>query len=87
MITTFNISIVVHGTVAESNSLLPGETDPYAFPKSMGIFRLLESPKSLTTSSVSQRIVANHEAYVKRNVKKAQSEMKYYEEKTYVAGE
>ncbi|XWS71014.1 hypothetical protein CRYUN_Cryun03dG0100600 [Craigia yunnanensis] len=87
MITTFNISLVVHGTVAESNSLLPGETDPYAVPKSMGIFRLLESPKSITTSSVAQRIVANHEAYMKRNAKKAQSEKKYYEEKTYVAGE
>ncbi|KAK9027375.1 hypothetical protein V6N11_067212 [Hibiscus sabdariffa] len=87
MITTFNISIVVHGTVAESNTLLPGETDPYAVPKRMGIFRVLESPKSLTTSSVAQRIVSNHEAYMKRNAKKTESEKKYYEEKTYVAGE
>ncbi|XVE98866.1 hypothetical protein REPUB_Repub03eG0145700 [Reevesia pubescens] len=87
MITTFNISLVVHGTVAESNSLLPGETDPYAVPKSMGIFRLLESPKSITTSSVAQRIVANHEAYTRRNAKKAQSEKKYYKEKTYVSGD
>ncbi|KAK8661062.1 hypothetical protein V6N13_051964 [Hibiscus sabdariffa] len=87
MITTFNISIVVHGTIAESNTLLPGETDPYAVPKSMGIFRFLESPKSLTTSSVAQRIVTNHEAYMKRNAKKSESEKKYYEEKTYVAGE
>ncbi|KAE8721694.1 putative EF-hand domain-containing protein 1 [Hibiscus syriacus] len=87
MITTFNISIVVHGTVAESNTLLPGETDPYAVPKRMGIFRFLESPKSLTTSSVSQRIVTNREAYMKRNAKKTESEKKYYEEKTYVAGE
>ncbi|XP_022728663.1 ethanolamine-phosphate cytidylyltransferase-like isoform X2 [Durio zibethinus] len=87
MITTFNISLVVHGSVAESNSLLPGETDPYEVPKSMGIFRLLESPKSITTTSVAQRIVANHEDYMKRNAKKAQSEKKYYEEKTYVAGD
>ncbi|XVE79946.1 hypothetical protein DITRI_Ditri14bG0098200 [Diplodiscus trichospermus] len=87
MITTFNISLVVHGTVAESNSLLPGETDPYAVPKSMGIFRLLESPKSITTSSVAQRIVANHEAYKKRNAKKVRSERKYYEDKTYVSGD
>ena len=43
---------------------IQGETDPYAVPKSMGIFRLLESPKSITTSSVAQRIVANHEAYM-----------------------
>ncbi|TXG48670.1 hypothetical protein EZV62_024545 [Acer yangbiense] len=87
MITTFNISLVVHGTVAETNTSLTGETDPYAIPKSMGIFRLLESPKSITTTSVAQRIVANHEAYVKRNAKKAHSEKKYYEEKTFVSGD
>jgi len=30
----------------------------------MGVFRLIESPKSITTSSVARRIVANHEAYM-----------------------
>ncbi|KAK9269663.1 hypothetical protein L1049_001441 [Liquidambar formosana] len=87
MITTFNISLVVHGTVAESNSLLSGETDPYTVPKSMGIFQMLESPKSITTNSVAQRIIANHEAYLKRNAKKAVSEKKYYEHKKYVSGD
>lgn len=38
--------------------------DPYAVPKSMGIFRLLESPKKITTSLIAQRIAANHEAYI-----------------------
>ncbi|XP_012079740.1 ethanolamine-phosphate cytidylyltransferase isoform X2 [Jatropha curcas] len=64
MITTFNISLVVHGTIAECNSLLAGIPDPYAVPKSMGIFQILESPKNITTTSVAQRIVANHEAYM-----------------------
>ncbi|XP_040996895.1 ethanolamine-phosphate cytidylyltransferase-like [Juglans microcarpa x Juglans regia] len=86
MITTFNISLVVHGTVAE-NSLLTVESDPYKVPKSMGIFRLLESPKDITTTSVAQRIVANHDAYTKRNAKKAASEKKYYVEKKYVSGD
>ncbi|KAL0374683.1 UNVERIFIED_CONTAM: Ethanolamine-phosphate cytidylyltransferase [Sesamum radiatum] len=45
MITTFNISLVVHGTIAEKNPLLNGESDPYVVPKSMGIFHMLESPK------------------------------------------
>lgn len=87
MITTFNISLVVHGTVAESNSFLNGAHDPYEVPKSMGIFHMLESPKDITTTSVAQRIIANHEAYKKRNVKKAESEKKYYAEKKYVSGE
>lgn len=85
MIMTFNISLVVHGTVAENS--LYSETDPYEVPKSMGIFRLLESPKDITTTSVAQRIMANHEAYEKRNAKKAQSEKRYYEEKQYVTGD
>ncbi|RZC13762.1 Ethanolamine-phosphate cytidylyltransferase isoform C [Glycine soja] len=62
MITTFNISVVVHGTVSEKS--LNCELDPYEIPKSMGIFRLLESPKDITTATVAQRIMANHEAYV-----------------------
>ncbi|GFZ09204.1 phosphorylethanolamine cytidylyltransferase 1 [Actinidia rufa] len=99
--TTFNISLVVHGTVAESNQFLNGKTDPYAVPKSMGIFQMLESPKNITTSSVSQRIIANHEIYKgkkekgkektialeKRNAKKEASEKKYYEERKYVSGD
>ncbi|OIV93973.1 hypothetical protein TanjilG_05676 [Lupinus angustifolius] len=85
MITTFNISAVVHGTVAENS--LDSESDPYEVPKSMGIFHLLESPKDITTTSVAQRIMANHEAYMKRNAKKALSEQRYYEEKKYVSGE
>lgn len=87
MITTFNISLVVHGTVAESNPLLNEKNDPYAVPKSMGIFRTLESSKNITTTSVAQRIIANHELYMKRNVKKNASEKKYYAEKKYVSGD
>lgn len=87
MITTFNISLVVRGTVSESNPLSDELDDPYAVPKSMGIFRMLESPKDLTTFSVAQRIFANHEAYMKRNAEKAKSEMKYYEGKMFVSGD
>ncbi|GJV27500.1 ethanolamine-phosphate cytidylyltransferase-like protein [Tanacetum coccineum] len=35
MITTFNISLVVHGTVCESKSSFNGQPDPYSVPKSM----------------------------------------------------
>lgn len=86
-ITTFNISLVVHGTVSESNFSTEGGQDPYAVPKSMGIFQVIESPKDITTSSVAQRIIANHEIYVKRNTKKAASEKKYYAERKYVSGD
>ncbi|XP_043712894.1 ethanolamine-phosphate cytidylyltransferase-like isoform X1 [Telopea speciosissima] len=86
MITTFNISLVVHGTVAENNCLVSGDADPYAAPKAMGIFRMLDSPKDTTTTSVAKRIIANHEVYQKRNAKKTESEKRYYAEKKYVSG-
>ncbi|KAF7820558.1 ethanolamine-phosphate cytidylyltransferase-like [Senna tora] len=85
MITTFNISLVVHGTVAEKSQ--NSEIDPYEVPKGMGKFQLLDSPKDITTTSVAQRIMANHEAFMKRNAKKAKSEKRYYEEKKYVSGD
>ena len=43
---------------------MQSERDPYEVPERMGIFRLLESPKDITTTSVAHRIMANHEAYV-----------------------
>ncbi|KAH0849759.1 hypothetical protein HID58_091331 [Brassica napus] len=72
-ITIFGISLVVHGTVAESDNFQRDnraafsknmkEENPYAVPISMGIFQILESPLDITTSTIMGRIVANHEAY------------------------
>lgn len=39
------------------------DRDPYDVPKSMGIFKVLESPLDITTSTIIKRIVSNHEAY------------------------
>ncbi|KAK9085748.1 hypothetical protein Sjap_026159 [Stephania japonica] len=87
MITTFNISLVVHGTVAENNDFQKDKCNPYAVPMSMGIYQLIESPLDITTTTIIKRIVSNHEAYQKRNEKKAESERRYYEEKIYVSGD
>ncbi|KAL6998542.1 Ethanolamine-phosphate cytidylyltransferase [Sarracenia purpurea var. burkii] len=84
-ITTFNISFVVHGTVAEDSDFEKKQSNPYAVPISMGIFKLLESPLDITTTTIIRRIVSNHEAYQKRNEKKAESERRYYDDKTYVS--
>ncbi|XP_021912163.1 ethanolamine-phosphate cytidylyltransferase-like [Carica papaya] len=86
-ITTFNISLVVHGTVAESNDFQKEKDNPYSVPLSMGIFKVLESPLDITTSTIIRRIVSNHEAYQKRNEKKVASEKRYYEGKTFVSGD
>ncbi|XP_068638103.1 ethanolamine-phosphate cytidylyltransferase-like isoform X2 [Aristolochia californica] len=86
MMTTFNISLVVCGTVGESNCLLY-DGDPYSVPKSMGIFQMIESPRSTTTTSVARRIIANLDAFKMRNKKKEESERKYYAEKKYISGD
>ncbi|CAD6337605.1 unnamed protein product [Miscanthus lutarioriparius] len=87
MITTFNISLVVHGTIAENMDFMEDDSNPYAVPIAMGIYCRLESPLDITTSTIIRRIVANHEAYQKRNEKKEASEKKYYESKSFVNGE
>ncbi|KAI7756388.1 hypothetical protein M8C21_010964 [Ambrosia artemisiifolia] len=63
------------------------QPDPYSVPKNMGMFRMIESPKDITTTSVAQRIKANHEIYEKRNAKKEASEKKFYEERKYISGD
>lgn len=85
MIKTFNISLVVHGTVAENGDLVNGENDPYIAAKELGIFKVIESPRDILTTTIIKRIVANHEQYKKRNEKKGESERKYYEGKTYIS--
>ncbi|KAF8783632.1 hypothetical protein HU200_000449 [Digitaria exilis] len=67
--------------------VLQGKIDPYAVPKSMGIFKIITSPKSITSVSVATRIVDNHEAYMKRNLKKKASEDRYYTQKKFVSGD
>ncbi|KAL0916175.1 hypothetical protein M5K25_013666 [Dendrobium thyrsiflorum] len=74
MITTFNISLVVHGTIAENMDYIKEKSNPYAVPMDMGIFQIIESPLDITTSTIIRRIVANHEAYQKRNERKEESE-------------
>ncbi|XP_042388657.1 ethanolamine-phosphate cytidylyltransferase-like [Zingiber officinale] len=87
MITTFNISLVVHGTIAENMNFRKEETDPYAIPMAMGIYKQLTSPLDITTSTIIRRIVSNHEAYQKRNEMKEASEKSYYDNKTYISGD
>ncbi|WOL18022.1 hypothetical protein Cni_G26815 [Canna indica] len=87
MVTTFNISLVVHGTIAENMDFRKEDSNPYAVPVEMGIYKQLKSPLDITTSTIIKRIVSNHEAYQKRNEKKEASEKKYYENKAYVSGD
>jgi len=84
LIKTFNISLVVRGTVSECQHRDEKESRRYAYPKSRNIFRSLQSPSSMTTATIIQRIVQNRSAYEARNAKKNKSEAEYYTSKEYV---
>lgn len=87
MITTFNISLVVHGICGEGYEVQNGNIDPYAAPRAAGILTEIKMPRNITTSTIIKRIVANHEAFKIRNEKKVESEKQYYQSKTYVNGD
>jgi ethanolamine-phosphate cytidylyltransferase len=72
------------GVWAEPNPFLQSCGDPYAVAKEMGIFELVASPRSMTTSTIVDRIVANRGAFEQRNARKAASEAAYYQDKAFV---
>ncbi|KAG2485043.1 hypothetical protein HYH03_016142 [Edaphochlamys debaryana] len=85
LMTTFNISTVVRGSTSETSCLGPVEEERYAVPRKAGVFRELPSPSDMTARNVIQRIVAQREAFEKRNAKKVKGEEAYYQgAKTYV---
>lgn len=85
LIKTFNISVVVHGSVSETRNFVDQDPSRYKHAKAAGIFRELPSPSSMTTKTIIQRIVVNSQAYEARQAKKMKSEAAYYSGvKTYV---
>mmetsp|Transcript_37858 Transcript_37858/g.45646 ORF Transcript_37858/g.45646 Transcript_37858/m.45646 type:complete len:430 (+) Transcript_37858:194-1483(+) len=83
MITTFNISTVVHGTCGEVNRISP-KSDPYMVPKKMGIFREITSPMHMTTSDIITRIVDNQKMFEEKFNRKNASENTYIENKEFI---
>ncbi|CAI5951988.1 unnamed protein product [Closterium sp. NIES-64] len=81
LIAAYNICLVVHGTVAESNPLCQGEEQRYAAARARGMVRQVESAAETTTTTIVTRIVDNHHAYIRRHAKKAVSEREYMEAK------
>lgn len=77
LLTTFNISLVVSGTVHETRSR-DSEQKRYAVPQEQGIFRRLESPDAMTSAKLIERIMANRAQFEARQARKEKSESAYY---------
>lgn len=67
----FNVDVVVHG-----QTFIPSEFgDPYAIPKVMGKFVMIDSGSTMTTEQIVDRIIKNRLEYEERNLKKEKKEM------------
>jgi ethanolamine-phosphate cytidylyltransferase len=73
----FKVDIVCHGQTPIA--LEGGHHDPYAVPKTMGKFTLLDSGNDMTTDKIVDRIIRHRIDYEERNKKKEKKENDAYE--------
>ena len=75
LIEHFNVDTVCHG-----QTYIPNEGgDPYAVPKTMGKFMLLDSLNTITTEVIVDRIIRNRLDYESRNKNKEKKEIELFE--------
>ncbi|XP_053960325.1 ethanolamine-phosphate cytidylyltransferase isoform X2 [Anastrepha obliqua] len=73
----FKIDVVCHGQTPIT--LENGKIDPYAVPKTRGIFTLIDSKNSMTTELIVERIISHRLEYERRNKAKEKKESEAYE--------
>jgi len=73
----FKVDLVLHGKTPVMPDV-DGE-DPYAYPKSLGKFKQINSENSLTTAMIVERIIENRTKFISRNKKKEKKELDYIE--------
>lgn len=79
LLTTFNISMVVRGSMHEiSNRNAASESERYLVPSNNNCLKYLTSPSRMTSAELIQRIVKNREQFESRQAKKTKSEAAYY---------
>eukprot|EP00695_Tsukubamonas_globosa_P000669 TRINITY_DN1589_c0_g1_i1.p1 TRINITY_DN1589_c0_g1~~TRINITY_DN1589_c0_g1_i1.p1 ORF type:complete len:126 (+),score=54.38 TRINITY_DN1589_c0_g1_i1:62-439(+) len=77
LIDTFNVKVVIHGTVCDPKPLATGDADPYKVPKELGIYLEIPSPRpSLKAEDIVERIIQNRRLFEERNRKKEAKEVK-----------
>lgn len=91
MISSMNISVVVHGSYHKDGKR-QGQgpfsmPDPYSVVRRRGLVREVHSVSDLNTEKIVQRVVRNHTAYVKRNEDKVAKEREYISKQKYYVQE
>lgn len=75
LIKSNQINVVVSGSVQDRSTAPEIPVDRFAVAKTAGIFQQLESPRTLTTSDIIDRIKAHRKLYEERNAKKEAREV------------
>lgn len=73
----FRVHVVCHGKTPIMQDV--DGSDPYAEPKRIGKFKILDSKNKLTTHDLVQRIIRNRLQYEMRNYEKERKEMAVYD--------
>ena len=73
----FKVEVVCHGQTAIA--LEEGKLDPYAIPKTRGIFQLIDSGNTMTTERIVERIIVHRLEYERRNKAKEKKEIEVIE--------
>lgn len=71
----FKVDVVCHGR----SKISENHGDPYAVPKAMSKFKIIDSGNDMTTEKIVQRIIQNRLEYEKRNSKKEAKEVAIFE--------
>lgn len=73
----FKVDVVCHGQTPIA--LDDGKIDPYAIPKTLEKFVLIDSDNTMTTEKIVERIIKHRIEYESRNRKKEKKEIEAYE--------
>lgn len=88
LVKSLNIQVVAQGTMTKMNDFEAEEvgagSDPFGTPKRLGIYTTIQSPRSLMTVNVVERIILNRMNYIKRNEVRSVKEAKYLQSKVFV---
>lgn len=73
----FHVDLVIHG----HTFIMPDDdgSDPYAEPKRLKKFMLVDSKNDMTTDKIVERIIRNRLEFEERNLKKEKKEIAAYE--------
>ena len=73
----FKVDLVIHGNTRIATD--ESGADPFAVPKKLEKFKIIDSGNDMTTKKIVERIISNRLNYEQRNINKEKKELKVWE--------